>query len=149
MFRPDVLVLLALFITTLVHAAPTGYVEGLDICEHDGPAWLDLEQQVAAGARFVWIRCTFGSSGLAALYVPHRWLMACAGGVDSRFQENWDNARRLGLIRGAYHIAQPLRSPGSCQALEFSTRAGRWATGVWTPGPPEYAPIVIEWCFSS
>lgn len=74
-------------------------IRGVDVSHHQGP--VDWEQVRASGIDFAFIKATEGSD--------HQ---------DSRFHENWANAGRAGLARGAYHFFT-FCSPGRGQAENF------------------------------
>lgn len=52
--------------------------------------------------------------------------MCSAALVDPSFHGHWGEAERLGLIRGAYHVARPELSSGGQQALHFAANSLDW-----------------------
>ncbi len=82
-------------------------VHGIDISHHQGEInWKDLAKagQEGSGIHFVFIKATEGSD----------WL-------DSTFQKNFDEARKNGFIRGAYHFFSNT-SPAEKQADFFCSQ---------------------------
>ncbi|WP_131194119.1 glycoside hydrolase family 25 protein [Lichenihabitans psoromatis] len=70
--------------TDLPH--PTDYsVHGIDVSKYQGK--IDWDRVKSSGVRFAWIKATEGGDH-----------------VDSRFFENWENAKAAGVKRGAYHF---------------------------------------------
>jgi lysozyme len=82
----------------------TTRASGIDISHHRG--FIDWGKVVASGQSFGITKATEGSSF-----------------VDSRFEENWVNMRRAGIIRGAYHFYRPAIDPIK-QANHFLDRVG-------------------------
>ncbi|MDJ0848851.1 MAG: GH25 family lysozyme [Myxococcota bacterium] len=76
-------------------------VRGVDVSHHQGR--IDWEKVRDAGIDFAFIKATEGQD--------HR---------DSRFRENWEEAGRVGLARGAYHFFT-FCTPGAAQAENFLT----------------------------
>jgi lysozyme len=76
-----------------------GYVEGLDVSEHQGV--IDWDALSRSNVRFVYIKATEGASF-----------------VDPRFSANWRGAGRAGIRQGAYHRFSLCRTPQS-QANNF------------------------------
>lgn len=51
------------------------------------------------------------------------------------FSTQYDGATAAGLIRGAYHFAQPAESSGAAQAKYFASNGGGWSDdGITLPG---------------
>lgn len=74
-------------------------VKGLDISHHQGEInWEKLQYE---GYKFVFMKAT-----------------ECNDFVDKRFEENWENAKKYGLITGAYHFFS-ITSSGEEQANNF------------------------------
>ena len=74
-------------------------VHGIDVSHHQGN--IDWDTLKADGIDFAYIKATEG------------------GDVkDTRFQENWREAGRVGIVRGAYHFFTLCR-PGADQARNF------------------------------
>ncbi len=74
-------------------------VRGIDVSHHQGE--IDWNAVASARVRFAFIKSSEGRD--------HR---------DTRFQENWAEADRVGLARGAYHFFT-FCSPGAAQARHF------------------------------
>ncbi len=64
---------------------------------------LDFVKAMNAGANFVFIRCSYGDI------------------LDTKFIKNWENARNVNLIRGAYHFVLPLKNYKSQITLLINT----------------------------
>ena len=74
-------------------AGPDRYaIHGIDVARYQGT--IDWQQVRRAGISFAYIKATEGADLL-----------------DPRFKENWRNARRAGIPRGAYHFYYFCRSP--------------------------------------
>ncbi|KAJ5994602.1 hypothetical protein N7451_010326 [Penicillium sp. IBT 35674x] len=86
------------------HAAPleprASGVQGFDISSYQGS--VDFSAAYAAGARFVIIKATEGTTY-----------------IDSSFSSHYTGATNAGLIRGGYHFAHPDSSSGATQAKYF------------------------------
>lgn len=84
---------------------PAGYeVHGIDVSKWQSKVdWKRVKAMKVADVRFsfVFIKATEGT-----------WM------TDTRFGENWANARKHGLLRGAYHFFLPQVSP-KAQAVNF------------------------------
>ncbi len=105
--------------TTGHHAHP---VHGIDVSKYQGQ--IDWEQVRAAGVSFAFIKATEGGDR-----------------VDSRFQENWEGARRAGVPRGAYHFTYWCR-PMADQIAWFIRHVPR--------DPDALPPVLdVEWNFES
>ncbi len=74
-------------------------VRGIDISHHQGE--IDWNKVKAGNFKFIFIKATEG----------HDF-------VDEDFIDNWNNSKKIGLIRGAYHFYS-LRIPGKDQAENF------------------------------
>ncbi|TAP45614.1 GH25 family lysozyme [Arthrobacter sp. S39] len=86
---------------------PTFGVQGLDVSGHQsGVDWL---QQWKMGARFAYVKASEGNYYTNPLY-------------GSQYQ----GARNVGMIRGAYHFAIPNWSSGADQARYFVDSGGGW-----------------------
>lgn len=110
--------------TVRVAQAPAG-LKGVDVSNWQGlnVDWAGLKQQ---GVRFAYIKATESANTPAK---PH------AGYVSPSFAPQYNGARNAGLIRGAYHFAQPHESSGAVQANFFVNHGGGWRPGGWTlPG---------------
>ncbi|MFJ3423314.1 lysozyme [Streptomyces sp. NPDC086082] len=51
------------------------------------------------------------------------------------FSQQYDGARKAGIIRGAYHFALPNKSSGTSQAGYFVAHGGGWKADGWTLPP--------------
>jgi lysozyme len=84
---------------------PTGYsMHGIDVSRYQKKVdWARVRKMKVNGVRisFAFIKATEGT-----------WM------TDTRFDDNWDDARRQGIIRGAYHYLFPDLSPKD-QAVHF------------------------------
>ncbi|KAL4931409.1 lysozyme [Aspergillus undulatus] len=95
--------LLALGLPGLAHAA----VQGFDISNWQTS--VDYAGAYNAGARFVMIKATEGTTF-----------------IDKLFNTHYTGATNAGLIRGGYHYAHPDSSSGSAQATYFLAHGGGW-----------------------
>jgi lysozyme len=95
-----------------VHRMP---IHGIDVSRWQGN--IDWPRVRAAGTRFAFIKATEGGDHL-----------------DPRFYENWDNARRAGVPRGAYHFVYWCR-PAHEQAAWFIENV---------PNEPDALPPVLD-----
>ncbi|MEO8288646.1 MAG: glycoside hydrolase family 25 protein [Chloroflexota bacterium] len=73
--------------------------KGVDVSHHQGP--IDWDRVKGAGTSFAFIKATEGT-----------------GFVDSAFTRNWEEAGRVGILRGAYHYFRP-SLPADKQARHF------------------------------
>ena len=81
---------------------------GLDVSHWQGTLnWTTIKNQ---GAQFAYIKATEGTTYL-----------------DPQFSANYTNAYYAGLVRGAYHFAQPASSSGAAQADYFAAHGGAWS----------------------
>jgi len=84
---------------------PTKYpIHGIDISKYQGKIDWDEVKKIQAGEvkiNFVFIKATEGITG-----------------QDDNFQQNWKNAKKAGLLRGAYHYFYSTRDP-RLQARNF------------------------------
>lgn len=85
-------------------------ITGIDVSQFQGV--IDWDALKANGVKFAIIRAGYGG-----------------GGRDSQFTRNWSEAKRVGIIRQAYHFAYPGRSTGSQQAREFMNIVGKLDAG--------------------
>ncbi len=74
-------------------------VRGVDVSHHQGV--IDWDAVAGAGIHFAFIKATEGRDHL-----------------DTRFSQNWADADRVGLVRGAYHFFT-FCTPGLAQAEHF------------------------------
>lgn len=78
---------------------------GIDVSHHNG--YIHWGKVKHAGIKFVYIKATEGNSFR-----------------DPRFTHNYNGSRRHGILRGAYHFAQPTQSGGRKQARFFVRHGG-------------------------
>ncbi|MFG1941390.1 GH25 family lysozyme [Nonomuraea sp. NPDC048826] len=91
-------------------------VAGVDVSNWTGD--VDWAAAASGGARFAFVHATEG----------HDY-------VNPRFAAQFDGAAAAGLVRGAYHFAQPHESGGAVQAEHFLRNGGAWRTdGRTLPG---------------
>jgi lysozyme len=64
------------------------YLIGIDVSHFQGE--VDWQAVAGAGVRFAFIKATEGTAD-----------------IDPRFQQNWQDARAAGVLRGAYHFLRP------------------------------------------
>ncbi len=104
----------------LVNASTT--VPGMDVSSYDGN--VDWAKAWANGGRFAYVKATEGT------YYQNNY-----------FAQQYDGAFNVGMIRGAYHFANPADSSGATQAQYFVAHGGGWsADGKTLPGV-----LDIEW----
>ncbi|TQS43119.1 lysozyme [Cryptosporangium phraense] len=83
-------------------------VRGLDVSNWQGNVkWTDVKKQ---GPAFAYIKATLGTDFRS----PY-------------FSQQYKGATAIGLVRGAYHFALPLRSGGARQADFFVAHGGGWS----------------------
>jgi GH25 family lysozyme M1 (1,4-beta-N-acetylmuramidase) len=89
---------------------------GVDVSHYQGSInWSSVR---AAGIQFAYIKATEGTTY-----------------KDPTFNTNYLNAYHAGVIRGAYHFAQPGSSSGATQATYFASNGGAWsADNLTLPG---------------
>lgn len=109
---------------------------GVDVSSYQ--ADIDMNRLKEQNIQFVYIKATEGSSG-----------------QDSRFAENWENAKNAGLLSGAYHFFS-FDSDGKTQAENFIKMVGPDLRGRLLPvvdveyygdkeqNPPEKEDVVRE-----
>ena len=101
--------------TTLASLA-SAQVPGFDISGWQEST--DFEAAYADGNRFVYIKATEGTTY-----------------TSDKFSSQYAGATEAGLIRGAYHFAQPAASTGAEQAQFFVENGGGWSNdGITLPG---------------
>lgn len=94
-------------VTITPKLAPGG-LPGLDVSHWQGTInWTTVKNQ---GAKFAYIKATEGTT--------YR---------DPNFSANYTDAYYAGLVRGAYHFAQPASSSGAAQADYFAAHGGAWS----------------------
>jgi GH25 family lysozyme M1 (1,4-beta-N-acetylmuramidase) len=89
---------------------------GIDVSHYQGTInWTSVK---AAGIQWAYIKATEGTTY-----------------TDPTFSANYTNAYYAGVIRGAYHFAQPGSSSGAAQANYFASHGGAWsADNLTLPG---------------
>jgi GH25 family lysozyme M1 (1,4-beta-N-acetylmuramidase) len=89
---------------------------GIDVSHYQGTInWTSVK---AAGIQWAYIKATEGTTY-----------------TDPTFSANYTNAYYAGVIRGAYHFAQPGSSSGASQANYFAAHGGAWsADNLTLPG---------------
>jgi len=105
------------------HPRATDYeIFGIDVSKYQGD--IDWNAVRASGVKFAWIKATEGGDHL-----------------DSKFHQNWQEAKAAGIKRGAYHFVYWCR-PGHEQASWFLSNV---------PHDPDALPPVldVEWNGSS
>jgi GH25 family lysozyme M1 (1,4-beta-N-acetylmuramidase) len=95
---------------------PTFGVQGLDVSSHQSN--VDWQQQWNMGARFAYVKASEGNYYTSPSYT-------------SQYQ----GARSVGMIRGAYHFAIPNWSSGADQARYFVQNGGSWSPDGYTMPP--------------
>ncbi|MDF2048678.1 GH25 family lysozyme, partial [Arthrobacter sp. Cr_A7] len=95
---------------------PTFGIQGLDVSGHQ-PS-VDWQQQWNMGARFAYVKATEGN------YY-----------TNPSYGSQYQGARNVGMIRGAYHFAIPNWSSGADQARYFVQNGGGWSGDGYTMPP--------------
>ena len=96
--------------------SPSFGVKGLDVSYYQpGVNW---QTQWNLGARFAYVKATEGNYYTNPL-----------------FAAQYNGARQVGMIRGAYHFANPLASSGADQARIFVKSGGGWSADGYTLPP--------------
>ena len=95
---------------------PTFGVQGLDVSGHQTS--VDWQQQWNMGARFAYVKASEGN------YF-----------TNDLFSSQYQGARNVGMIRGAYHFAIPNWSSGADQARYFVNNGGGWSADGYTMPP--------------
>ena len=95
---------------------PTGGTLGMDVSSHQQN--VDWASAYAAGSRFAYVKATEGS------YYTNPY-----------FAQQYNGSAQAGMVRGAYHFANPRTSSGADQARYFVQNGGAWtADGQTLPG---------------
>lgn len=103
-------------LTTQGTWTPTFGVQGIDVSEHQpSVGW---QQQWNMGARFAYIKATEGNYYTNPI-----------------FGAQYNGSRGVGMIRGAYHFANPAASAGADQARIFVQGGGGWSADGYTMPP--------------
>ncbi|KAK9692885.1 hypothetical protein K7432_014148, partial [Basidiobolus ranarum] len=106
------------FFSSCVH----GRLNGIDVSEYQ--LTVDWPGVASRGNKFVYIKATEGTTIL-----------------NTYFSHQYTGASTSGLIRGAYHFAQPASSSGAAQARYFLAHGGGWsADGRTLPGAVDLEP---------
>ncbi|WP_307093232.1 lysozyme [Arthrobacter sp. B2I5] len=95
---------------------PSFGVQGLDVSGHQ-PS-VDWQQQWNMGARFAYVKASEGN------YF-----------TNDLFSSQYQGARSVGMLRGAYHFAIPNWSSGADQARYFVNNGGGWSADGYTMPP--------------
>ncbi|NUT09710.1 MAG: hypothetical protein HOQ38_04480 [Nonomuraea sp.] len=91
-------------------------VPGVDVSNWTGD--IDWASVASGGGKFAFVQATEGTNYL-----------------NPRFDAQFGGAAGAGLIRGAYHFAQPHESDGTAQAEYFVQNGGKWTSdGLTLPG---------------
>jgi GH25 family lysozyme M1 (1,4-beta-N-acetylmuramidase) len=92
----------------LATLAPLEGVSGIDVSGYQGN--VNWAFWVARGIKFAYIKATEGSTFR-----------------NSYFKSQYNGSRSAGLVRGAYHYANPAGASGKIQAGFFVTNGGSWS----------------------
>ncbi|MCB5292617.1 GH25 family lysozyme [Arthrobacter sp. SO3] len=95
---------------------PSYGVQGLDVSKYQ--AGINWQTEWNMGARFAYIKATEGN------YF-----------TSSTFSDQYLGSRAVGMIRGAYHFANPAASSGADQARIFVQNGGGWSADGYTLPP--------------
>ncbi|MFI7387709.1 lysozyme [Streptomyces sp. NPDC049813] len=104
---------------------------GHDVSSHQKN--VDWRKAKSKGARFVYVKATESTNY-----------------KNPYFTQQYNGARRVGIIRGAYHFALPNKSSGKAQASYFVRNGGGWTRDGWTLPPAldiEYNPYSKKKCY--
>lgn len=88
----------------------TSGVQGIDVSSWQGN--VDWKYWWNQGKRFAYVKATEGN------YYTNEY-----------FDQQYNGSRRVGMIRGAYHFANPSVSSGRGQATYFVNHGGDWRSG--------------------
>ena len=95
---------------------PSGGTLGMDVSSHQQN--VDWASAYAAGSRFAYVKATEGG------YYTNPY-----------FGQQYNGSAQVGMVRGAYHFANPRTSSGADQARYFVQNGGAWtADGKTLPG---------------
>ncbi|MDR7083045.1 GH25 family lysozyme M1 (1,4-beta-N-acetylmuramidase) [Arthrobacter ginsengisoli] len=95
---------------------PSYGVQGLDVSKYQ--AGINWQTEWNMGARFAYIKATEGN------YY-----------TSTTFSDQYLGSRAVGMIRGAYHFANPAASSGAAQARIFVQNGGVWSADGYTLPP--------------
>lgn len=102
--------------TTPQAAAAETQVPGMDVSGYQGN--VDWPAAYKAGARFAYVKATEGTN----YQNPY-------------FAQQYNGSYKAGMVRGAYHFAQPNKSSGTAQADYFIKHGGGWTADGKTMPP--------------
>ncbi|MFJ9036570.1 lysozyme [Streptomyces sp. NPDC102406] len=105
--------------------------KGHDVSSHQ--KHVNWQRAKSKGARFVYVKATESTTY-----------------KNPYFAQQYNGARKAGIIRGAYHFALPNRSSGRAQASYFVRNGGSWSRDGWTLPPAldiEYNPYSSRKCY--
>jgi len=103
-------------LTFRISAAAAGGTLGMDVSSHQQN--VDWASAYAAGSRFAYVKATEGG------YYANPY-----------FGQQYNGSAQVGMVRGAYHFANPRTSSGADQARYFVQNGGAWtADGKTLPG---------------
>jgi GH25 family lysozyme M1 (1,4-beta-N-acetylmuramidase) len=102
--------------TTPNAAAAEAQVPGMDVSGYQGN--VDWPAAYKAGARFAYVKATEGTD----YQNPY-------------FAQQYNGSYKAGMVRGAYHFAQPNKSSGTAQADYFIKHGGGWTNDGKTMPP--------------
>ncbi|HEX2312910.1 MAG TPA: GH25 family lysozyme [Thermomonospora sp.] len=107
-----------------VTRVPAG-IKGVDVSSYQQGKtdWAALKR---SGVQFAFVKATESAS---TRQKPNQ------GYINPLFGQQYNASRNAGMIRGAYHFAQPHETGGALQADFFINHGGGWRMGGWTlPG---------------
>lgn len=102
--------LIVVLVTSLAAMVATSlaFADGIDVSHWQGTInWTKVDD---AGVTFAFMKATEGT------YY-----------TDTQFTTNWAATKKAGILRGAYHFAQPGKSTGAAQAKYFVSKVGATA----------------------
>jgi lysozyme len=88
------------------------------------PQMVDFSKMLAAGSRFVFVKAS-------------QWAR-----LDGDFVFNWANAKRAGILRGAYHFIDPTYPPTGVHVNEWARTQARFFWGALANDPGELPAVV-------
>lgn len=126
--RRGLAVTLTAVVALLAAATPVGAIDGIDVSrwQHPNGSPIDWAAVRGSGQRFVFIKATEGATATQPAY------------VNPYFAGDWADAGAAGLLRGAYHYAQPSMPADSAliQARNFVATTGSMQ------GPADLPPVL-------
>jgi len=106
-------------------------VYGIDVSHYQ--ANVDFNSVKAKGVEFVYIKATEGTSEFPiSMSDPKQLTNGPQAYKDPTFSSKYSAATSAGLIRGAYHFAQPGSSSGAAQATYFFNNGGALSLSIRT-----------------